>query len=136
MTIKKSLSILLSIMITVAMTMSVFAMGANENVEPLSTCISHTYGSSTKSFHYEYLDSDSHALVVVTTRVCTKCGHVSQDSVKNGVTKSHDKKGVSSSCNGSTQTLVYLCDDCVTLFNESQPCPKKPHQGDCRWLPF
>lgn len=136
MTMKKSLSILLSIMITIAMTMSVFAMEADETVEPQHTCTSHTYGSPITSSHYDCVNDESHALVVVKTRVCTKCGYVLQEFVSRGDPKPHDLRSVSSSCDGTTQTLVYSCDTCVTLVYKPKACPRGPHTGDCLWLPF
>lgn len=165
MTIKKSLSILLSIMITVAMTMSVFAMKEDKTVEmteaakaaentkateitertetarttkttePAEICTRHTYTQSAASPSYKRTGKDTHALVVP-AKVCTKCKSVLQSPMKTGESRPHDLRTVSSSCDGETHTLIYSCDACVTLVHETKECPRGLHTGDCRWLPF
>lgn len=157
--LKKSLSILLSILITAAMTMSVFAMKedktaetagttalteaaeaaentkATETTKPAEICTRHTYTQSAASPSYKRTGKDTHALVVP-AKVCTKCKSVLQRPMKTGESRPHDLKAVSSSCDGETHTLIYSCDACVTLVHETKECPRGLHTGDCRWLPF
>ena len=157
--LRKNLSILLSILLTVAMTMSVFAMKedktaetagttalteaaeaaentkATETTKPAEICTRHTYTQSVASPSYKRTGKDTHALVVP-AKVCIKCKSVLQSPMKTGESRPHDLKTVSSSCDGETHTLIYSCDACVTLVHETKECPRGLHTGDCRWLPF
>lgn len=71
-------------------------------------------------------------------RVCRACGTRNYSTKKSNYAYHDYNRGITSSCDGYTQTLIYGCTHgCSATKSKTQACPMAGHPSNtCRWLPF
>ncbi len=118
--------------------------GSEPGAEPQAYCTTHTWDyanpSITTGSRQTYpSDITCCAYPVVYTFRCRNCPATMKETrgYQNILTHNYNR-GLTSSCNGTTQSLTYGCAyGCPATTIRTQRCPGAGHSSNyCRWLPF
>lgn len=136
---QKTVSLLLVAVFILALALSAVAAVPDEGeVAPTAAC-SHVYQwySDEWTNGYSYLSPTQHCREYIKKGKCRLCGISTTQLYPNKrYTTSHSDLLVTASCNGTTQTWNYHCDDCNHMtISTTRACPGAPHGVVCRWLP-
>jgi len=123
-----------ALLLLLALFMSLAVPASATGVEPCYVC-THNYNLVDTTNVGVYFNPDGHKIKTVETYVCTIYANSYQDSETSIMLYSHSATVVTSSCNGTTQTITYYCSVCRTTYEDTTTCPAAPHTGSCRWLP-
>lgn len=123
-----------AMLLLLALFMSLALPASANAVEPCYVC-THNYNLVNTTQVGVYFNPDGHKIKTVKTYVCTICADSYQDSSTSIRLYPHSPTVVTSTCNGTTQTITYYCSECRTTYVDTQTCPAAPHTGACRWLP-
>lgn len=132
---KKFFALFLTLVLCVAFAVPVLAADSDVTSAEVNATCNHTYGSSITTVTYVAISSSQCEKRTIVTRVCTKCAYVDQQTT--ATERVYHAPGVkSASCDGTTQTWKYYCENCgMHCYDSWVTCPRGPHSGPCPALP-
>lgn len=137
---KKFLSLALVLVMVISMAIPAFAATEDEVAPCAAYCNSHTVNNPIYyKYDYATLGAGPGKNCRRTTTTYYECGNCheifSQKTATDDI--SHVASAITSSCNGTYQTIRYNCKNCGGYYytDDDVPCPGAVHTGNCRWLP-